>query len=64
MIKQELTPLITLTQCWDLKAWPAALTALAERMIEHYESEQATKEREEWQGGDVVADYIPSTNIS
>ena len=31
LIAQELTPLITLSQCWDLKAWPAALTALAER---------------------------------
>lgn len=31
MIRQELTPLITLSQCWDLRAWPAALTALAER---------------------------------
>lgn len=31
IIKQELTPLITLSQCWDLSAWPAALTALAER---------------------------------
>ncbi len=31
MIKQELTPLITLSQCWDLRAWPAALTTLAER---------------------------------
>lgn len=31
MIRQELTPLITLSQCWDLSAWPAALTALAER---------------------------------
>ena len=31
IIKQELTPLITLSQCWDLRAWPAALTALAER---------------------------------
>lgn len=31
MIKQELTPLITLSQCWDLSAWPAALSAVAER---------------------------------
>jgi hypothetical protein len=31
MIKQELTPLITLSQCWDLSAWPAALSAMAER---------------------------------
>jgi len=31
MIEQELTPLITLSQCWDLSAWPAALNALAER---------------------------------
>ena len=31
LLKQELTPLITLAQCWDLRAWPAALTALAER---------------------------------
>jgi len=31
MIKQEITPLITLSQCWDLSAWPAALTAMAER---------------------------------
>jgi Transposase DDE domain len=31
LIKQELTPLLTLSQCWDLRAWPAALTALAER---------------------------------
>ena len=31
LIAPELTPLITLSQCWDLKAWPAALTALAER---------------------------------
>jgi hypothetical protein len=31
LIAQELTPLITLSQCWDLQAWPAALTALAER---------------------------------
>lgn len=31
MIEQEFTPLITLSQYWDLSAWPAALTALAER---------------------------------
>lgn len=31
LIRDELTPLITLAQCWDIKAWPAALTALAER---------------------------------
>jgi hypothetical protein len=31
LIREELTPLITLSQCWDLTAWPAALTALAER---------------------------------
>ena len=31
MIQQELTPLITLSPGWDLSAWPAALTALAER---------------------------------
>lgn len=30
LIRDELTPLITLSQCWDLSAWPAALTALAE----------------------------------
>lgn len=31
MMTQELTPLITLSQCWDVRAWPAALNALAER---------------------------------
>ena len=31
LIRDELTPLITLSQCWDVEAWPAALTALAER---------------------------------
>ncbi len=31
LIRDELTPLITLSQCWDLRAWPAALMALAER---------------------------------
>ena len=31
LLRQELTPLITLAQCWDLRAWPAALTAMAER---------------------------------
>lgn len=31
LIRDELTPLMTLSQCWDVKAWPAALTALAER---------------------------------
>jgi hypothetical protein len=30
LIRDELTPLITLSQCWDLHAWPAALKALAE----------------------------------
>ena len=30
LVRDELTPLITLSQCWDLRAWPAALTALAE----------------------------------
>lgn len=30
LIRDELTPLITLSQCWDLSAWPVALTALAE----------------------------------
>lgn len=31
LIKQEIEPLITLQQCWDKAAWPAALDALAER---------------------------------
>ena len=31
LLAQELVPLLTLSQCWDLRAWPAALTALAER---------------------------------
>jgi hypothetical protein len=31
LIRDELTPLMTLSQCWELEAWPAALTALAER---------------------------------
>ena len=31
LIAQELIPLITLSQCWDLRAWSAALNALAER---------------------------------
>jgi hypothetical protein len=31
MIRQELTPLITLSQCWEEGAWVAALCALAER---------------------------------
>jgi hypothetical protein len=31
LIRDELMPLITLSQCWDLRDWPAALTALAER---------------------------------
>jgi hypothetical protein len=31
LIAQELTPLITLSQYWDLTVWPAALDALAER---------------------------------
>lgn len=31
LIAQELIPLITLSQCWDLRAWPSALNALAER---------------------------------
>ena len=31
LIRDELTPLITLSQCWDMESWPAALTALAER---------------------------------
>lgn len=31
MIQEQIRPLITLAQCWDLGAWPAALTALAER---------------------------------
>jgi hypothetical protein len=30
LIRDELMLLITLSQCWDLEAWPAALTALAE----------------------------------
>lgn len=31
LIRDELTPLITLSQCWDSRAWPAALLALTER---------------------------------
>lgn len=31
LIVQEITPLITLSQCWDFSAWPSALNALAER---------------------------------
>ncbi len=31
MIQQELTPLITLSQCWEEGAWDVALCALAER---------------------------------
>jgi hypothetical protein len=31
LIRDELRPLLTLSPCWDAKAWPAALTALAER---------------------------------
>ena len=31
LLKQELTPLLTLSACWDLRRWSAALTALAER---------------------------------
>jgi len=31
LIAQELVPLITLSGCWAESAWPAALTALAER---------------------------------
>lgn len=31
LLRDALTPLITLAQCWDWKVWPAALTALAER---------------------------------
>ena len=31
LMRDELTPLLTLSQCWDLTAWAAALTALAER---------------------------------
>ena len=31
LMQQELAPLITLAQCWDEAAWPAALMALAER---------------------------------
>ncbi len=31
LMVQEITPLITLVQCWDLSAWPAALEVLAER---------------------------------
>jgi hypothetical protein len=31
LIKQEIEPLITLQQCWNKAAWPAALDALAER---------------------------------
>jgi len=31
LMRDELTPLITLSECWDWRAWPAALTALAER---------------------------------
>jgi hypothetical protein len=30
LIRDELTPVITLSQCWDLRDWPAALVALAE----------------------------------
>jgi Transposase DDE domain len=30
LIRDELATVITLSQCWDLHAWPAALTALAE----------------------------------
>ena len=31
LLAQELVPLLTLSPCWDLRAWPAALTARAER---------------------------------
>ena len=31
LIRDELTPLMTLSQCWHVEAWPAALKALAER---------------------------------
>jgi Transposase DDE domain len=31
LVRDELMPLITLWQCWDLRDWSAALTALAER---------------------------------
>lgn len=30
------------------------LAEQADRMIAHYESEQEVREREEWQGGDIV----------
>lgn len=30
LIRDELNPLLTLSQCWDLRAWPAALTSLSE----------------------------------
>lgn len=31
LLEQELVPLITLSQCWAARVWPAALSALAER---------------------------------
>ena len=31
-----------------------ALALQADELVEHYESEEPTEEREQWQGGDIV----------
>ena len=55
----ELTQPLTLEQRRTIHQWPLAerrrlLAEQAERSAVYYEETKAAKEREEWQGGDII----------